>query len=79
MNCIVSDHCVKINIHNGASLMSLNLMRLDLEYDLLLSELKQALSSTSVLVIVIVDACQEGSGTLEDGTGNTEKMSVGWL
>ena len=68
-----------INIHNGTSLWSFCLVWLDLDYDLLLSEFKQAFVLASVLVIVIVDARQEGSGTFKDGTGNTEKLSVGRL
>ena len=64
-----------INIHNGASLWSFCLVWLDLDYDLLLSEFKQAFVLT---VIVIVDAPGR-SGTLEDGTSYTKKLSTGRL
>ena len=68
--------CLVNKYHNGASLMSLYLNLLDLDYDLLeISDIKQALVLT---VIVIVDVTGR-SGTLEDGTSYTETVSIGRL
>ena len=75
LNCFRS-LCLCNKYRNGASLTSLILKLLDLDYDLLeISDIKQALVLT---VIVIVDVPGR-SGSLEDGTSYTEKMSVGWL
>ena len=64
--------CLCNKYHNGASLMSLYFKLLDLDYDLLLSEFKQAFVLT---VIMIVDVPGR-SGSLEDGTSYTKKLSV---
>ena len=68
--------CLVNKYHNGASLMSLYLNLLDLDYDLLeISDIKQAL----VLTVIVIVEVPGRSGSLEDGTGNKEKMSVRWL
>ena len=68
--------CLVNKYHNGASLMSLYLNLLDLDYDLLeISDIKQALVLT---VIVIVDVPGR-SGSLKDGTCQERELSIGWL
>ena len=65
--------CLCNKYRNGASLTSLILNLLDFDYDLLeISDIKQAFDLT---VIVIVDVPGR-SGSLEDGTSYTKKLSI---